>query len=92
MRGASRQSVKKQSLDLEAKMENDYCVRDEKIESKCPEEDKESFQTFLDDTVRAGQLIKGHRHFRTWIGFVTLSRMVRMSLEQRLRSGRSKMM
>ncbi|KAK3718658.1 hypothetical protein LTR37_004875 [Vermiconidia calcicola] len=44
-------------------------------------------ETFVDDAVRRGQLIRGHWRKRTWIGFVTLSRMIRAYLAHAIDQG-----
>lgn len=50
-------------------------------------QDASQFRAFLDDAVKAGRLIKGSWCKRTWIGFLTLSRMVRAYIEYCLTKG-----
>ncbi|KAJ5522257.1 hypothetical protein N7527_006372 [Penicillium freii] len=49
--------------------------------------DGRRLQSFLDDAVKAGRLIKGSWRKCTWIGFATLSRMVRAFVERCLDKG-----
>ncbi|KAF2172029.1 hypothetical protein M409DRAFT_50624 [Zasmidium cellare ATCC 36951] len=49
---------------------------------KFKEQHRLRLKTFVDDCVRSGRLTAGNWYKRTWIGFVTLSRMVRMFLAE----------
>lgn len=54
---------------------------------KITRHDSLRLQTFIDDAVKAGRLTKGSWRKRTWLGFVTLSQMVRAFLEHYLDKG-----
>jgi hypothetical protein len=49
--------------------------------------DSERLQTFIADAVNQGRLFKGHWNERTWLGFTTLSRMVRECLKHFIAKG-----
>ncbi|KAJ6103258.1 hypothetical protein N7486_005685 [Penicillium sp. IBT 16267x] len=59
----------------------------EKDGFKITQQDRIKLTTFIHEAVREGRLIRGTWNKRTWIGFVTLSRMVRGYLEHCLTKG-----
>ncbi|KAJ5910250.1 hypothetical protein N7504_004893 [Penicillium tannophilum] len=49
--------------------------------------DESRFQTWIDDTIQEGRLLNGASFVRTWIGFATLSRMIRSFIEHKVAKG-----